>query len=175
MIEIDGLIISVISAEKIVSNNYPEPNSGCWIYGGSWTNVGYGTIGVGGRRVGVHRIALAMIDGPLVKGDIACHKCDVPCCVNPMHLFKGTRLANSADMAIKGRSTHGSKNPKAIINEAIALEIFNTPGSHRDIADKFGVSASTVQMIKQGYTWWRATGAPMRIRKRRIRCRAGRE
>jgi hypothetical protein len=44
----------------------------------------------------VHRVKL----GP---GQLVCHKCDVPRCCNPDHLWIGTPAANSLDMVKKGR------------------------------------------------------------------------
>jgi len=48
------------------------------------------------------RIALELDGRP--PGDLhACHHCDVPACVNPGHLFVGTRSDNMRDMHAKGR------------------------------------------------------------------------
>lgn len=34
----------------------------------------------------------------------ACHKCDVPQCINPKHIFPGTASENTLDSIKKGRA-----------------------------------------------------------------------
>ncbi len=90
---------------------------GCWEWQGAKTAYGYGAIGAGGRGDGirlVHRVALEQHLGrPLGAGMCACHHCDNPPCVNPLHLFEGTKGDNNRDMAAKGRhvGTRGKKLP----------------------------------------------------------------
>ncbi len=37
-------------------------------------------------------------------GKMVCHKCDLPCCINPSHLFLGDALSNMQDKVGKGRA-----------------------------------------------------------------------
>jgi hypothetical protein len=77
----------------------PEPNSGCWLWDGWVNGRGYGRFGKGLA----HRISWELHRGPIPAGMNICHKCDVPPCVNPDHLFLGTQTDNMRDCARKGR------------------------------------------------------------------------
>ena len=86
-----------------------EPGeNGCILWTGSVNKRGYGQIqlaGRGGRPVLAHRLSWELANGPMASGMCVLHRCDVPGCVNPAHLFLGTRADNQRDMAIKGRGT----------------------------------------------------------------------
>lgn len=94
--------------EKFV---FPDPNSGCWLWGGSEGTQGYGQFGVrvGGKSMPklAHRVAWALYRGPIPDGICVLHRCDVRLCVNPDHLFLGSVPDNQRDMARKGRGTKG--------------------------------------------------------------------
>lgn len=81
-------------------NAMPLPWSGCWIWMGRTSSRGYGELGSGLRA---HRVAYELENGAIPEGKIICHKCDVPLCVNPHHLFAGTWADNVHDMIEKGR------------------------------------------------------------------------
>jgi len=69
-----------------------------------------------------HRNAYRMFHGPILPGYFVCHECDNPRCVNPKHLWQGTRAENQADMASKGRSNAKRRPglPKAETYQRIA-------------------------------------------------------
>ncbi len=93
----------------------PEPNTGCWLWTASADTGGYGQLRVNGKIEYTHRMAYVRHIGPIPDGLHVCHRCDTPACVNPSHLFVGTRGENMRDMMAKGRKVsatgdaHGSR------------------------------------------------------------------
>ncbi len=78
-------------------------DNGCllWIGPRSGTfSTGYG---LWGRRQYAHHEAYKRANGEIPRGLVVCHRCDTPLCVEPEHLFLGTRADNQRDMATKGR------------------------------------------------------------------------
>lgn len=88
----------------------PEPNSGCWLWIGATGPGGYGNFAVlNGIFTTSHRFALQIATGEEGIGLEACHHCDVRPCVNPDHLFWGTRSENCQDVVRKGRNPYSNR------------------------------------------------------------------
>ena len=83
----------------------PEPNSGCWLWDGAATRDGYGLVTIAPQKWPhrVHRLAWEEAYGPIPAGMSVLHRCDVPACCNPNHLFLGSQQDNVTDMQEKGR------------------------------------------------------------------------
>ena len=95
-----------LSVQERIENRIDMSTSDCWLWLGSVTSRGYGNIGVEGKTKSVHRVYWEALNGPAPEDMFVCHTCDVPICVNPEHLFLGTRLDNTQDMVNKGRAAN---------------------------------------------------------------------
>lgn len=75
----------------------------CWLWQAKLEKTGYGRARYQGKKYGAHQLSWILHNGPIPKGLFVCHKCDVPSCVNPNHLFLGTPKDNTEDMTAKQR------------------------------------------------------------------------
>lgn len=118
-------------------------------------SAGYASMSVGGRKVSGHRVAWELYRGPIQPGLCVLHKCDVPSCVNPKHLFLGTQVDNIADMDKKGRrrAARGERHGSARLTWAEVERIRGREGTLRAIGMEFGVSTVTAWRIRHGLIW----------------------
>ena len=92
--------------ERLLEKRFIENETGCWLWTGYLNHLGYGKIGTGPRGskiLYVHRASWEIFKGPIPKELFVLHKCDVPRCFNPDHLFLGTQKQNIEDCIAKGR------------------------------------------------------------------------
>lgn len=122
----------------------------CWEWTGSKRGRNYGGFKIGGVAYYAHRVAWEFTHGAIPEGLHVCHHCDNPGCVNPYHLFLGTRADNMQDAAKKGRM------PKKL-NEGEVLEIRKllTEGilTEQKMGEMFDVSGRAISNIKRGESW----------------------
>lgn len=138
-----------------------EKSGGCWLWVASTMSVGYGQFYNGTRIVGAHRFAWEEVNGPIPDGLWVLHRCDVPLCVRPDHLFLGTASDNTADMVAKGRGrakgSQGEANPRCRMtaDDVLALrEAYAAgEGSYRTLAARFGISRPHVSEIVTRRQW----------------------
>lgn len=89
--------------DRLMAKTSIEPN-GCWLWLGYRMPFGHGQIGLGRKLILTHRASWIIYRGEIPEGMCVCHKCDVPNCINPDHLFLGTKHENNTDMKAKGRA-----------------------------------------------------------------------
>ena len=122
------------------------PFTDCWIWSGALKPNGYGDMQYKGRTQTAHRVSYQLFVGAVDPGLDVCHKCDVRHCVNPSHLFAGTRKQNMEDAKAKNRiSKSRSKLTQQQANEIKKLNIPNYL-----IAQKYNVSQNIICRIKKG-------------------------
>lgn len=164
----------MIDAKHEFSKRYvPVTESGCWLWIGRSTALGYGVMPLGkrGARELAHRFSWRMHYGDIPQGLNVCHRCDVPACVNHDHLFVGSQHENLADMTKKGRrkslGAPGERNCKAKLSiedvswirsvyfDARGKRVLIPPGhySGRQLSEHFGVGVHTISRIIRGIRW----------------------
>lgn len=127
------------------------PEAGCWLWMGSIGWNGYGQFGRG--HIGAHRVSWELHVGPIPPGMFVCHRCDVPSCVNPAHLFLGSSADNSRDMVLKGRSGRGERAGHAKLTSEAVLAIRASAQRGVALARRFSVSPMTISLIRSRQTW----------------------
>ena len=145
-----------LTKERIEEKVLRIPEAGCWIWMGSSQVRGYGEIISNNRKHLAHRASYEAFVGKIPKGMYVCHACDNVACVNPNHLFLGTQKQNLQDMAAKGRSTRGSKNPMAKLNEAQVKLIrlaLNEGMNSELLAVMYQTTAKNIRLIATGKRW----------------------
>lgn len=132
-----------------------DSGSGCHIWLGACTNDGYGTIRFRCKPSRTHRVAWELKNGPIPPGLLVLHKCDVPKCVNPDHLFLGTQQENMNDMVRKKRDRpcRGARQPHAKLTDSAVREIRSSSENQYILADRYGVSQGTITRVKTRRGW----------------------
>lgn len=128
---------------------------GCWRIAGVPANKAGHVLIVTpqGFRAYAHRISWYLAFGRIPKGQSVLHKCDVPCCVNPAHLFLGSQRDNMLDAVHKGRKNCFGKQK---LNAAQVQEIRALAEQgvlQREIAERFGIRRNSVSTIVNRKSW----------------------
>lgn len=137
---------------KFVNKSTP---GGCWEWTGGKDRAGYGRIRLSNKSELAHRLSYELHIGKIPAGLKALHKCDNRKCVNPNHLFAGTRKQNSEDMVAKNHQTKGERHPKAKLTERDVIEIGKLAKnlSFRKIAKLFRTNHNPISHIIRRMSW----------------------
>ena len=147
---------------RLINGINSAPEVGCWEWRRANNGYGYGTLTVNRKTKLVHRLAYEYSKGPIPTGMHVCHTCDNPSCINPDHLFLGTRNDNMKDCFLKGRSNihpisfPGETNPRSKLTQHQVKHIrllLAQQMTQDTIAKKFGISQAQVSNIKRGIKW----------------------
>jgi hypothetical protein len=84
---------------------------------------------------------------------LVCHKCDVPGCVNPDHLYAGTYKDNMRDAAERNRCHRvkwpkGERHPTARLSDADVETIRTSAEKNTVLAERYGVHRQYISRIK---------------------------
>ena len=133
-----------------------DESTGCWL----WQRArlcGYGVMAKGKPEKGnihAHRVSYQLYNGPLSEDRIVCHKCHNPQCVNPDHLYAGTRSDNQMDRVKDGTSNRGERHGNSKLTEEQVREIRAYPKGYILTARKFGVSPQLIGRIRKRELWY---------------------
>jgi hypothetical protein len=136
----------------------PEPNSGCWLWLGGTQSKGYGVFGPKKAKVLASRFSYEKYRGPVPAKLHVLHKCDTPSCVNPNHLFVGTRRDNMQDASRKGRMHPGEADGMAKLTQQQVDQIRQDASngiSNASLAQQFNVHRSQISRIVNRRRWKR--------------------
>lgn len=136
-------------ADKMEARVAFDPATGCW----KWTKgvnadgYGYG-IYIKGRQVRAHRAAFYVSMGILPEPQFPIrHLCSNPGCCRPDHLAVGTAEENAQDAVAAGRFRGSRKSFRQ--RKADALAILSDTGTAGTLAERYGVSLSTVSRVRR--------------------------
>jgi hypothetical protein len=143
--------------ETFEDSYIPEPNSGCWLWLGGRNSSGYGVLRNPLTRRGIqaHRAAWLKFKGEVPEGLQVLHRCDVPACVNPDHLFLGTHTENMQDMTKKGRHPYkrGQSHPNAVLTEDDVRAIRASDENYTSLGRRYGICKNNVYLIRARQAW----------------------
>jgi HNH endonuclease len=132
--------------------------NGCWLWQASAANkFGHGRFYWKLKNYQAHRVAWTIERGSMPILQI-CHKCDVPKCCNPDHLFEGTQMDNVRDMITKGRAkkSHGERHFAAKLTATDVIEIRERKmagATYREITNNFKINHKTAWNVVNLKTW----------------------
>lgn len=137
-------------------NVFRSPN--CWEWQGRKNKRvnGYGWFYYQGKQQLAHRLVCKDIP----PGACVLHRCDNPACVNPDHLFFGSKADNAQDAVSKNRDA-AFKTAK-LTHEAVRelRDLPRTVEVAREYAARYGVSLSSINQVQNHHTWKRVDTGP---------------
>lgn len=146
----------------------------CWLWRTAVDRYGYGQFHMNRTNNRAHRMAFQLAVRLLASNELALHRCDVPACCNPAHLFPGSAKDNSDDMIRKGRSRsprgddhytrrrpdlvrrgEKSANSKVTAEQVMTMRSEYQRGGvkQKDLAVKYGISKQQASLILRGDSW----------------------
>ena len=153
--------------ERVKERVEANPSTGCWEWTLKLRPNGYARTTYKQQSFYAHRLSYQAFNELDIRGvelDV-CHECDNRKCVNPEHLFLGSRQENMQDAQRKGRVASGVKHGEKIcgeksgaakLTEKQVVEILKRRSSGekiKSLAGAFGVDKTTISMIARRKTW----------------------
>ncbi len=142
--------------QRLANRYIIDPATNCW----NWNSIGsngYGQLTFENKHHQAHRASYLAFVGVIPKGMFVLHRCDVPSCINPNHLFLGTQSDNIKDMYSKGRfkrkQFRGETSPAAKLKEIDVVAIRKSDLNTKTLSELFGVTTRSISQIRARETW----------------------
>lgn len=155
-----------LSLSERLKAHFVYREGGCWVWVGAKQANGYGRMTYLRKSDYAHRWAYLAFCGPdIPAGKDICHTCDNRLCVNPEHLFLGSRTDNMRDAKSKGRLSTGERHARTMAGaragaavltwkEIKAIRALASQGIRsKPLAEAFGVSSDNINRIIRKDTW----------------------
>lgn len=135
-----------------------DKSGDCWLWMGGKHKSGHGYFRYKNRSHYAHRISWMIEHGELPRGKCVLHHCDVASCVNPAHLYVGTRVDNMRDMNERGRhhSPIGELAPTAKLTENSVREIRKLKQQGMSaiaLGKRYGVTSRQIHSVVSRESW----------------------
>lgn len=151
MKSIDGFTLANLKART-------RPGTGgCWLWTGNRHANGYARLTRKGRTLFVHRLAYALVKGPVPRGMSLLRTCGHAHCINPAHMRPVTREQIVRRMLKTGAFARGSGHPGSKLTEANVRRIRRVYAKGRSscgvLAREYGVDSTLILRIVQRKRW----------------------
>lgn len=130
-----------------------KSDNDCWLWLANHDREGYGFIKVNKKMRRATHIAYELTFGEFDRSLFVLHRCDVPACVRPEHLFLGTNKINMIDCSNKGRIAKGSRNGNSKLTSDQVRMIRESSKTQRELTKQFNISKGQVYHIQREIHW----------------------
>ena len=148
---------------KVRIENPTKFYDSCWLFEGQRSTFGHGSFKHHGVTYHTHRLSYMLAHGlrELPAEVVIRHKCDVPNCVNPLHLETGSKEDNDMDRDARGRTLRGVTHGMSLFTDATQVreirwlyaQVNGKRGACTAIGKRYHVSKTVVRYICIRDTW----------------------
>ena len=133
----------------------------CWHWSGTLDKNGYGVFTIKRKQFYAHRKSYELYVGKIPSGKCVLHHCDNPICVNPKHLWIGSKGDNNTDRKNKGRNAKNvvypnRKGEASYTHKLTEKDVHNIRKSNLNgvkCAAVYGVTSALIYAIRHRRIW----------------------